>query len=172
MVGPLNEFTQVSKFLPETFGEPGMRTFRFSVDSASSNAKVWLEKEQLAELCMAMAQLSKETTKSSNPVDNPPTHLEAEELTSLEFKATRLAFGHNPNTGMFIVDAHDPEDDDEEPSIRVWVSRDMITEFADAGLEIVASGRPICPLCSSPMDPDGHSCPRQNGHSKNRKDLL
>ena len=149
-----------------------MRTFRFSVDSGSSNAKVWLEKEQLSELCLAMVQLSKETIENASALDNPPTHLEAGELTSLEFKATRLAFGHNPNTGMFIVDAHDPEDDDDEPSIRVWLSRDMITEFADAGLEIVASGRPVCPLCSRPMNTDGHSCPRQNGHSKNPENLL
>ena len=172
MAGPLNEFTQVSKFLPETFGEPGMRTFRFSVDSGSSNAKVWLEKEQLSELCLAMVQLSKETIENASALNNPPTHLEVVELTSLEFKATRLAFGHNPNTGMFIVDAHDPEDDDDEPSIRVWLSRDMITEFADTGLEIVASGRPVCPLCSRPMNTDGHSCPRQNGHSKNPENLL
>ena len=73
---------------------------------------------------------------------------------------------------MFIVDAHDPEDDDDEPSIRVWLHREMITEFANYGLEIVASGRPNCPLCSRPMDADGHSCPRQNGHSKNPQDLL
>ena len=172
MAGPLNEFTQVSKFLPETFGEPGMRTFRFNVDSGSSNAKVWLEKEQLAELCMAMVQLSKETTESITAPDDPPTHLEAQGLTNLEFKATRLAFGHNPNTGMFIVDAHDPEDDNGEPSIRVWLPRELIAEFANIGLEIVASGRPNCPLCSRPMDTTGHSCPRQNGHSKNPQDLL
>ena len=48
MAGPLNEFTQVTKFHPETFGDPGMRTFRINAESASSTANVWLEKEQLA----------------------------------------------------------------------------------------------------------------------------
>ena len=172
MTGPLNEFTQVTKFIPETFGAPGMRTFRLNAESGSSIAKVWLEKEQLAELCMAMNQLTKETPDNDNSLDDPPIHLEADGLTNLEFKATRLAFGHNPNTGMFIVDAHDPDDDDEEPSVRIWLSREMITSFANSGLEIVASGRPICPLCSRPMDVEGHSCPRQNGHSKNSQNIL
>ena len=58
MVGPSNEITQVTKFIPETFGEPGMRTFRINVASASSTATIWLEKEQMAELSVAMLQLS------------------------------------------------------------------------------------------------------------------
>ena len=48
MAGPINEFTQVTKFIPETFGDPGMRTFRINVESASSTAAIWMEKEQLA----------------------------------------------------------------------------------------------------------------------------
>jgi hypothetical protein len=30
--------------------------------------------------------------------------------------------------------------------------------------ELVSSGRPPCPICGQPMDPDGHVCPRSNGH--------
>jgi len=32
--------------------------------------------------------------------------------------------------------------------------------------EVVAQGRPVCPLCGQPMDPDGHFCPRANGHPR------
>ncbi|MBV9291748.1 MAG: DUF3090 family protein, partial [Frankiales bacterium] len=31
-------------------------------------------------------------------------------------------------------------------------------------LRVVAAGRPPCPLCGNPLDPQGHVCPRQNGH--------
>lgn len=31
--------------------------------------------------------------------------------------------------------------------------------FAKRTLEVVGAGRPICPLCGTPMDPDGHTCP-------------
>ena len=78
MAGPLNEFTQVTKFEPETFGDPGMRTFRITAESASSAAKVWLEKEQLAELCLAMTQMDRENKPTSNDTDISPSDLEAE----------------------------------------------------------------------------------------------
>jgi len=31
---------------------------------------------------------------------------------------------------------------------------------------VVAAGRPPCPLCGNPLDPEGHVCPRQNGHHR------
>ena len=89
MPGPTHEFTDVSKFIPETFGEPGMRTFRINVDSASSTAKVWLEKEQLAELCLAMVQMEQETRNVSQESGEPPKGIEASGLTNLDFNADR-----------------------------------------------------------------------------------
>ena len=76
MAGPQNEFTQVTKFIPETFGEPGMRTFRINVDSASSTATIWLEKEQLRELSRAMQKLAEETSEVNEVISSPPTELE------------------------------------------------------------------------------------------------
>ena len=173
MPGPMHEFTEVSKFIPETFGEPGMRTFRINVDSASSTAKVWLEKEQLAELCLAMVQMERETRGVNQGSGEPPRGIEASGLTNLDFKADRLAFGHNPDSGFYIVDAHDPEDDNgDEPTVRIWVTSDMIVEFSKSGLGIVSAGRPICQLCNRPMNPEGHYCERSNGHSMEAAEQL
>jgi len=165
MARPLNEFTQVTKFVAETFGEPGMRTFRINANSGSSNAKIWLEKEQLAELSIAMIQMYRDTKSSEAGSETPPAGIEAEGLTNLDFKAIKLAFGHNPDTNLFIVDAHDPEDQNDEPTVRIWISRDITNTFAKKGLEIVSAGRPLCQLCGNPVDPSGHYCERRNGHS-------
>ena len=32
--------------------------------------------------------------------------------------------------------------------------------------DIIAGGRPLCPLCQLPMDASGHMCVRTNGHSQ------
>ena len=37
-----HEFANISHFVPETFGEPGKRTFRINVVSESSDAKLWM----------------------------------------------------------------------------------------------------------------------------------
>jgi hypothetical protein len=57
MADPKNEFTQVTKLLLEAIGNPGSRTFRILVDSGSSSATVWLEKEQLLQLAVAIQEL-------------------------------------------------------------------------------------------------------------------
>ena len=35
--------------------------------------------------------------------------------------------------------------------------------FAQRALEIVAAGRPPCPFCGQPLNPEGHICTRRNG---------
>ena len=167
MPSPSHEFTQIARFKPETFGEPGNRTFSISAESQSSTAKIWLEKEQLAELSLAISELAKDTPELGQNPGSGPVHLEASPLTHLDFKANQLAFGHNAEQDLFIVDAYDPDDiNSEEPTVRMWVDRKLILDFADQALKIVAAGRPICPLCARAIDPAGHYCPRTNGHSK------
>ena len=38
--------------------------------------------------------------------------------------------------------------------------------FIRDGAQLVVAGRPACPICGRPMDPDGHVCPRSNGHGR------
>jgi uncharacterized repeat protein (TIGR03847 family) len=47
---------------------------------------------------------------------------------------------------------------------RLAVTRQQAAALAERGEELVTAGRPRCPLCGSPLDPDGHACPKTNGH--------
>ena len=47
---------------------------------------------------------------------------------------------------------------------RIGVSRAHAASMARRGWELVGAGRPTCTLCGHPIDPEGHSCPRTNGH--------
>ena len=40
--------------------------------------------------------------------------------------------------------------------------QDQVRAMVASGATAVASGRPRCPLCDFPMDPEGHHCPRWN----------
>jgi uncharacterized repeat protein (TIGR03847 family) len=61
------------------------------------------------------------------------------------------------------------EDDDEDApdTLRVRLSADVARGFVTRALEVVAAGRLPCPLCGQPLDPQGHICPRRNGHYVN-----
>jgi uncharacterized repeat protein (TIGR03847 family) len=39
--------------------------------------------------------------------------------------------------------------------------------FVERTVKILASGRPPCPFCGEPLDPQGHLCPRRNGNLLN-----
>ena len=42
----------------------------------------------------------------------------------------------------------------------------MARAFVVRALAVVGAGRPPCPLCGQPLDPEGHVCPRQNGYRR------
>jgi hypothetical protein len=47
--------------------------------------------------------------------------------------------------------------------LRVRLSVDEARGFAESALRVVTAGRPPCPMCGQPLDPQGHLCPRRNG---------
>ncbi|MBM3948268.1 MAG: DUF3090 family protein [SAR202 cluster bacterium] len=168
MPDPKYEFTAVSRLDAEAIGQPGKRTFRILVDSGSSTAVIWLEKDQLFQLALAVHQLAATTEESedSQPGE-PPTENEAPPRTRLEFKAGRIVLRHDGARSLFLVDAHEEEEAENETApalIRFWSPRALMEVFAEEALKVCAAGRPLCPLCGGPIDPEGHKCPRTNGH--------
>jgi uncharacterized repeat protein (TIGR03847 family) len=60
------------------------------------------------------------------------------------------------------------DDEDEGPdTLRVRMTPSEARGFANRALSVVAAGRMPCPLCGEPLDPQGHICPRRNGHYVN-----
>ncbi|HVF19250.1 MAG TPA: DUF3090 family protein, partial [Mycobacteriales bacterium] len=61
--------------------------------------------------------------------------------------------------------ADDTEDDLDGPDmLRVRITAGAARAFVQRAQRVVAAGRPPCALCGLPLDPEGHVCPRQNGH--------
>ena len=107
--------------------------------------------------------------------DNAPLDLPLEE----EFRVGAMALGWDEANNLVIIEAHavsdvegfePPEladDDSEGPdTVRVWMSAPYARAFAERTRAIVSSGRPPCPFCQQPLDPQGHMCPRANGYKR------
>ena len=164
MSEPRNEIHQVGSLAADAIGEPGRRTFRMVADGAVGSAMIWLEKEQLFQLALAIQQiLAASSEEDPAPATAPPGGAGV----SLDFKVGKLALGRDGRTGLFMIDAHDLEEEDEESAtVRVWASARIVREFSEEAMRVCAAGRPICPLCGASIDPDGHPCSRINGHAK------
>ena len=168
------DFTRISRLEPESIGEPGKRTFRIVAESDSSTAYIWLEKEQLFQLALAIHQLLSTILEGEDAAAavNAPEEREVDPLTRIEFQSGRLALRYSESQGMFVIEAHDVEgpdvlSEDAPPDIALWASRVKVEGFANWALKVCAAGRPLCPLCGAPIDSKrlgGHRCPRVNGN--------
>jgi uncharacterized repeat protein (TIGR03847 family) len=52
-------------------------------------------------------------------------------------------------------------------TLRVRLSVEGARAFVNRAVEVISAGRLPCPLCGQPLDPQGHICPRRNGHYVN-----
>ena len=161
-----SEFNSIDGLRAEALGEPGNRTFRIVVDGGGRLAVLWLEKELLFQLSLAIRQLLVTVPEGGEPLPDegggrsaPGPHI--------EMRVAKLQLGHHGGSGRFLIEAYDAEaGEGAAPAVRVWGSREDLESFAAEALDVCASGRPLCPLCGGPIDETGHVCPRRNGHNK------
>ena len=171
------EFDNPDRFVAGTVGMPGERTFFLQATDGERVTSVALEKTQVQVLAERLGDLLDEVRRRGGdaPVEAPP---ELEDVAPLdqpileEFRAGTLAIAWDGEDGMVVVEAHemtdaqDVEDDDEAEGdvLRVRFTPALARAFVKRALRVVAAGRPPCPLCGRPLDPEGHICARLNGH--------
>ena len=73
----------------EAIGEPGQRTFRLVVEAENGSAFIWVEKEQLSALGLAIKRFGEELGGSVGSSPNPAS-LEAPREPSVDFKVASL----------------------------------------------------------------------------------
>lgn len=165
----MTDFGRAELLKAEAIGEPGHRTFRMQVRSGNESAALWLEKEQLAALSLAIRQILQQTASKEPPSESSPPPLDDAfpEKPEVDFKIGRLGIGYDEASGLVSIFAYTPnEDRDADPTFTCQVSRGQCRDFADQAEQVVSAGRPVCVLCGSPIDPEGHKCLRRNGHSE------
>ena len=164
------------RVIAESIGKPGERTFKVTAESRRGRVVVWMEKDQLFQVALAIRQFAAATEQPSDPeryqpeMPAPPTPAE------IEFRAAEMSLRHDRSTDVFTVEAANVDSDagpeaeteDEEPKVAVQFSfsRPSGVKLSEQALEVCAAGRPRCPLCGGPIDLEGHVCPKNNGHHK------
>jgi uncharacterized repeat protein (TIGR03847 family) len=179
-------FDPPDRFMAGTIGEPGNRTFYLQARAGGRIVSVALEKVQVAVLAERLGALLDELDRRGladatgvgygESVGDGTASLD-EPLNEV-FRAGTLSLGWDADDDVVIVEARAQGDEDEETEppqevddddpdgpdlVRVRMSAADARAFVDRAVRVVASGRPPCPLCGQPLDPQGHLCPRRNG---------
>ena len=166
MADAKHELGLVDAVKAEAIGVPGQRRFRLLLEGPGGNACLWLEKGQLFQLSLAIQQmLARADAEQAAQADRPEYSPAASNPASFEFDVGNLSLGHEPAGDLFIIEAFDREDDDDDEALLgFWASRSQMEELAEEAQAVCAAGRPLCPLCSGPIDAAGHMCVRTDGH--------
>ncbi len=164
------DLNPVSHITADAIGEPGKRIFYLQASQQDIIVTLALEKEQVQALAVSIEQMLGELEKRA-PQDADeaeligPYDLMLHEPIEPAFRISQLGLGYDEETDMLIVVAQETSDTpDEMSAARFWATRAQMKALSKHSLEVVQSGRPTCPLCTQPIDPDGHFCPRRNGH--------
>lgn len=171
------------RFVAGTIGMPGDRTFYLQSRQGSQVYTVALEKQQVSLLSEKLIELLDEVGRQHpdvaaaqpGPEDVEPLETPVTE----EFRVGAFGIGWDTGQQSIVLEIHAITEDDsvEIPDIcddeaegpdclRVWLSPDVARAFARRSTSLVAAGRPPCPFCHLPLDPDGHICPRANGYRR------
>jgi len=151
----------------ETFGEPGKRTFRLVLRSGKAVVTVWLEKEQLFQLSVALGEGVRRFSNEENTNSqlSGSTEWIGDDIT-VEFKARQLLLKYDADMHVFHLEAHEGDEDEVSgTSVSCGLTIPQSSSLSEESQRICASGRPPCFLCGLPIDLEGHVCPRANGHA-------
>lgn len=164
------DFASIDAIDAESLGTPGKRTFRLRILRGRDSAALWLEKQQLAALGEAIPRLLEQLqTPDQHADDNTESIATFPEDPTVDFKVGRMALGYAGQEDRLVLVAHDVELGDDEsapPTFSCRFTREQARVLSESCAEAVAGGRPLCQLCHRPIDPEGHMCPRANGHQK------
>jgi uncharacterized repeat protein (TIGR03847 family) len=172
-------FDNPERFVAGTVGQPGERTFFLQVRNAGRLVSVAMEKGQIVALADRIETLLAEVSRSPAVAGGLATGAAGEDVAPLdtpleeEFRVGALALGWDSEDGLVVLEAQalsetpaDPMSDQPEgpDALRVRIAPTVARSFVVRSRRVVAAGRQPCPLCGLPLDPEGHICPRQNGH--------
>jgi uncharacterized repeat protein (TIGR03847 family) len=183
MARQVHIFRSPDRFLAGTIGQPGEREFYLQVVKGRRVLSVACEKQQVAILADRLDSLIGEVARrfgaeppaTLEPADGPPpltTPVDA------EFRVGTMGLVWDGAGSQIIVellaltDEEVGEDmvledrEDGPDALRVFLTLAEAQGFARGAQTVVAAGRPPCPLCGNPLDPDGHICPRLNGYHR------
>lgn len=181
---PVYEYDQPDRFVAGTVGEPGQRTFFLQASAAGRVTSVALEKTQVAVLAERVDELLDDVVRRSGgeaavPAIAPTTLMDTDPLATPveeDFRVGTMSLAWDGGDERVVIECLEVGEEattegDLTPAagaslLRVTLTGAAARAFAKRAGAVVAAGRPPCPFCGNPLDPEGHVCPRANGHRR------
>jgi uncharacterized repeat protein (TIGR03847 family) len=172
---PSFEIDSPDHFTAGAVGPPGQRVFYLQSREGSQLITLKVEKEHVRALAEYLGGLLARVKGAPGAARGAAELIEPLEAA---WDVGSLAVGYDESQDRVVVEASElieaeeteeesgPRPEPEPAMARFRISRAQAAAFVERANELMKGGRPTCPVCSRPMDPEGHVCPRANGHVK------
>jgi uncharacterized repeat protein (TIGR03847 family) len=153
------------RFTAGTVGEPGHRVFYLQAGSATATVTLLLEKTQVGALAEYLADMLADLPTAPDHERPGPEDMALREPVDHAWVVGSIGVAYDEDDDRVMLVAEElGEEDADNATARLRLTRGQAAAFVDHARELVAAGRPPCPFCGRPLDPEGHVCPRSNGH--------
>ena len=170
------ELLPVDRITIDALGPKGQRVFYIQGVKGDEIATLIAEKFQVQSLAIGVEQFLAEIADkfpelidASSEYDESEMHIDPP--VDPLFRLADIGLGYNAEDDLVVLVIHEllPEGNEEEPGIvRLWCTRPQLRALGHWGMEVANRGRPICPQCGEPEEPEGHFCVKKNGgHARN-----
>ena len=170
---PSFEVDAPDHFTAGAVGPPGQRVFYLQSRDAGRLITLKVEKEHVRALAEYLGGLLARVKGAPGAARAAAELIEPLEVA---WDVGSLAVGYDESQDRVAVEASElieaeeveeegsPGPEPEPAMARFRITRAQAAAFVERANELMKGGRPTCPVCSRPMDPEGHVCPRANGH--------
>ena len=167
------ELRPVTHITIDAIGQPGKRVFYIQGWQDERTVTLIVEKIQIQSLAVGMEQFLAEIQQkfpelpeASGDYDEEKMHIHPP--VDPMFRVGDIGLGYDTDADWIVLVIRELLGDDRDPEeaavVRFWCTRAQVRAMALWGNEVTSRGRPICPQCGEPMEPEGHFCPKKNGH--------
>lgn len=170
---PVEIDLRVHRLTADALGPPGKRVFYIQGQSGNRVITLIVEKIQLRSLALGVEQFLEEVAArfprlSAASADYVEKRMRIRPPVDPLFRVGEIGLGYDAENDLVVLMAREILAEDQDPAeagvVRFWCTRSQIRAMAHWGVEVAARGRPLCPQCGEPIDPEGHFCPKKNGH--------
>lgn len=188
-----HRFVFPDRFVAGTVGQPGQRTFFLQARQQNRLVSVVCEKQQVEVLAEHLERILDELARLADGSEAiPAQHVTARDLDPLdapldeEFRVGTMTIAWDGvmdavQIELFSVEETEDLDEDDDPdellaqledvsasseTLSVALRPSQARDFVARARGLVHAGRPACPFCGQPVNPEGHICPRANGYRR------
>jgi len=163
----------VTHITADAIGSPGKRVFYLQGWQGERTVSLIIEKLQIQSLAIGLEQFLAEIHEKFPNLPEALSEYQEEQMhihppVDPLFRVGEIGLGYDAENDLLVLVVREIVAEGGEPEesgvVRFWCTRSQLRAMAHWGIEVASRGRPLCPQCGEPMDPEGHFCPKKNGH--------